>query len=308
MVEINEAGISPAFLLGAGRSGTKFLRNIIAVSEDVSSIPYDISYVWRYQNDDCPHDELTPDMLNDSIKKYIRKNLLHLAKKKSQNEHIKILLEKSVPNTLRPAFIHATYPDAKFIHLIRDGRAVTESALRLWQAPPERSYLLDKLKYFPWENYQYAFRYAKGIVKSKIFPDSIQHIWGPRYSGINQDVKTLPLETVCARQWRRCIEVSQKQLSEMDATNILEIHYEDLMKDSRTIEKVCEFLEIEDKDTVIKHYEDKVVRSNTDKWKNRLTKDQLATINLEIEMLNKKLGYSYDKKEIENEIYSKQNP
>ncbi len=283
--------LSPVFLLGAGRSGTKFLRNIIGTSSQVSAIPYDINYIWRYGNDSHPNDELTPEILNDSIKSYIKKNLTKLAKKNSPKENASILLEKSVPNTLRPAFIQAIYPEAKFIHLIRDGRAVSESALRLWQLPPKRSYLLKKIKYFPWENYQYAFRYAKGLVKSKMFPSSIQHIWGPRYSGIAEDVSTLPLETVCARQWKKCVEISRSQLSQMNQENILEIHYEDLMKDSKALEAICDFIGISDKTNVISNYEKKVVRSNAKKWEKTLTKKQLELINAEIEALNSSLGY-----------------
>jgi len=283
--------ISPIFLLGAGRSGTKFLRDIIGVSSDIATIPYDVGYIWRYGNDDCPHDEFTSSMLTPKIEQYIKKTLPKLAMSNVSKPNASFFIEKSVPNTLRPEFLYTIYPNAKFIHLIRDGRAVSESAIRLWQAPPKRSYLLKKLKYFPIENYQYAFRYALSLVKRRISPSKILPSWGPRYSGINEDIQNLPLETVCARQWKKSIEISLSQLENCDKNNIIEVHYEDLMKDSKSLETICDFIGISDKSDIINNYEKKVVRTNTQKWKNTLTKKQLELINNEIETLNSNLGY-----------------
>ncbi len=283
--------LQPVFLLGAGRSGTKFLRDILGVSSDISIIPYDVGYVWRYGNENLPHDEFTLEQLNESIKKYVREVLPKLTKNDPSKTNTSVLIEKSVPNTLRPAFLQAIYPEAKFIHLIRDGRAVSESAIRLWQAPPERSYLLKKLRYFPWKNYRYALWYIANMAKGKFSSGRGQQIWGPIYDGLSEDVKNLPLETVCARQWKKCIETSLSQLSHFDQNNVIEVHYEDLMNDSKALESICEFIGIDDKNTVVSHYEDKVIRSYAEKWKTSLTPEQLEIINNEIETLNTRLGY-----------------
>ena len=288
----NQSKMNPVFLLGAGRSGTKFLRDILGVSSNVAVIPYDVGYVWRYGNENFPHDELTPDMLTDSIKEYVKKTLPQLTKNNPFKTDVTLLIEKSVPNTLRPAFLHAIYPNAKFIHLIRDGRAVTESAMRLWKAPPEKGYLLKKLRYFPWTNYRYAIWYINNIIKGKFGSGRGQQTWGPRYEGIDEDINELPLEVVCARQWKKCIETSLLQLSTMKQDSLLEVRYEDLMSDSSAISEVCDFLAIEDKDAVIADYENIVVRTHTDKWKKSLSTDQLKLINSEIEILNSQLGYA----------------
>ncbi len=279
------------FILGAGRSGTKFLRDILGSSSNIAIIPYDVGYVWRFGNENYPHDEFTPDMLTVSIKEFIRNTLPKLIEKSANKSSPSILIEKSVPNTLRPAYIQSIYPNARFVHLIRDGRAVTESAMRLWQAPPERGYLLKKLKYFPWENYQYAFKYIGNILKGKLSSNRGQQTWGPLYKGIQEDVKSLPLEIVCARQWQKCVENSKTQLADINSKNIIEVHYEDLMKDSTSLHSICNFLGIDDSKTVIDLYDAKVVRSNTQKWKKSLTSQQLDLINQEIGELNNSLGY-----------------
>ena len=284
--------MTPVFLLGAGRSGTKFLRDILGASSNAAIIPYDVGYVWRYGNEKIPHDEFTPDLLNDSIKQYVRETLPKLIKKDPDKSNATILIEKSVPNTLRPAFMQAIYPEAKYIHLIRDGRAVTESAMRLWQAPPERGYLLKKLRYFPWKNYRYALWYIGNMIKGKLSSGRGQQIWGPVYKGLIEDVDSLPLETVCARQWKKCIEISLAQLSEFDQNNIIQVRYEDLMQDTKALESICEFISINDKNTVIENYGNKVIRTHTEKWKSTLNPEQLELINNEIATLNTSLGYT----------------
>jgi len=278
------------FLLGAGRSGTKFLRDVLGVSPNIGVIPYDIGYVWRYGNESFSSDEFTPEMITPSIEKNIRKILPTLVEK-NDNSQIEILIEKSVPNTLRPSFVRAIYPDAKFIHLIRDGRSVTESAMRLWSTPPKKGYLLKKMRYFPWRSYSYALWYFRNLLKGVFRFGQSQSLWGPRYSGIDKEVGILPLELICARQWKRCVEVSISQLKSFPKDKVLTIHYEDLVKDQKYLEGVCDFIGVSNKQDVMSNYDKKVVRSNVDKWRESLSSEQLKVINKEISSLNSSLGY-----------------
>jgi len=287
----NNTHLKPIFLLGAGRSGTKFLRDVLGTSSNIAVIPYDVGYVWRYGNENVSHDEFTVTMLTNSIKYYIKNTLPQLIKNDSSKAEAIFFIEKSVPNTLRPAFLQAIYPNAKFIHLIRDGRAVTESAMRLWEAPPEKSYLLKKLRYFPWRSYRYAIWYITNIIKGKFNSGRGQQTWGPRYKGIDDNVEKLPLEVVCARQWKKCVEISLLQLSTVKQENLLEVRYEELMRDSLAIVGVCDFLAINDKNSVVAEYNERVVRSNVNKWKNVLSEEQLKLINEEIIKQNTQLGY-----------------
>ncbi len=279
----------PVFLLGAGRSGTKFVRSLLSASKDVNSIPFDVGYVWRYGNESVPHDELTPDMASDKVVRYVRKTLPQLADE--TNPAARFFLEKSVPNTLRPAFIHRIFPQAKFIHLIRDGRAVTESAMRLWQEPPEAKYLLQKLKYFPWSNYRYAFWYLRNQMLGKLSSGRAQQIWGPRYRGIYEDLEVLPLETVCARQWRRCVEVCAQQLSTLDVASIFETRYEQLMTDESELIKMCNFIGLQDSEDVVKRFKSTANPTNLKKWQVNLSDEQLENILTEIAPLLVSLGY-----------------
>jgi hypothetical protein len=46
------------FVIGAARSGTKFLRDVIGASPYAAVVPYDVNYVWRGGNEGFPDDAL----------------------------------------------------------------------------------------------------------------------------------------------------------------------------------------------------------------------------------------------------------
>ena len=257
----------PIIIIGAGRSGTKFLRDMLGCSSEIGTIPYDVGYVWRYGNENFSSDEFTPNMATESVKKYVVETLPKLIDSNNSDENLRMFIEKSVPNTLRPSFIKEIYPNAKFIHLIRDGRAVTESSIRMWSTSPNKGYFIKKLRYFPWSNYKYAIWYVKNNIKSIFSTRYGQKIWGPRYHGIDKDIDIFPLEKVCARQWKRCVETALCQLNDFPKGSVLEVRYEDLISSQKCIEKICEFLEISDKKAVVDSYNKKIVRNSFDKWK-----------------------------------------
>ena len=121
---------SPVIIIAAARSGTKMLRAALAASPVFVDFPYDINYVWKYQNYDINHDELTEENLTPTIKKFIRNRFEKLVLKKDS----KRVLEKTVSNSLRVDFVRAVFPKCKIIHLYRDGHDVAADARLCWQS------------------------------------------------------------------------------------------------------------------------------------------------------------------------------
>lgn len=280
--------MTPIFIIGAGRSGTKFLRDLLSASPVIATVPYDVGYIWRHGNHGLTHDEFTPDMANQEIRNYIHHTLPTLAK--GQGKDTRYFVEKSVPNTLRPAFLHTIYPNAKFIHLIRDGRAVTESSIRMWNAPTDLMYLLRKLQYFPVSSYKHALWYLKNTFLGGLATSGRTSIWGPRYNGIDSDLTDLPLETLCARQWRKSVETAQAQLITIPTIQVIEIRYENLMTDPSVIERLCHFLDIPSAE-INESFKNMLDSSNINKWRETLEKRQLKNIEKEIGALLSNLDY-----------------
>lgn len=229
------------FLIGAARSGTKFLRDTLAASSDVAAVPYDINYIWRHGNENCPHDELTAGDISAKTAAHIRRSIARLALK-SHGGDAKIVLEKTVSNTLRMDMIRHIFPEAEFIYLERSGLDVIESSYRQWTMPADRSYLLKKLRYFPLNEWRYALWFAKNLVK----PDDAVPIWGPRYSGISADLETYGTAQTCALQWQRSVELARSAIA--DDTSV--VYYEQLANTKTGVQQVLNNLGVRDGEVV----------------------------------------------------------
>ncbi len=239
----------PIIILGAARSGTKLLRSVINSSEHIAAVPYDINYIWRYGNEHFRHDALPEETATKKICTFIRKQL----SKASAATNKTRIVEKTVSNALRMPFVNKVLPDAQYIFIARDGRDVVESAMRCWQKNPEVTYLLQKLKTYPWQHcISYAVRYALGLISQRLGIGSAAHSWGPRYPGIEEDLKTLCLPTVCARQWQSTMSHYEESRGLISPDSLLEIRYEDLvLQPEYTTLQIAQYLELPDEKRVI---------------------------------------------------------
>lgn len=219
----------PVVLVGAARSGTKIFRDALARQDHVTRVPYDINYVWRLGNDRLEHDELTREMLGPRVSDRIRERLAQFA------GDAPVLLEKTVSNCLRVPFVAAVVPEARFIHLVRDGRDVIESVRRQWLGRPDFRYIVEKLKSFPLaEASRYGRSYGVATAKRLVQRSRAQVTWGPRYAGIDQDLAEISLLEVCARQWARCVEAAIAGLADVPYDRVLIVRYEDFVIDPDT--------------------------------------------------------------------------
>lgn len=284
-----EQEVLPIIIIGAGRSGTKFLRDVLKGSPEVSAVPFDVGYVWKIGNENIAHDELAGSTVPEQAN-LIRSLLFRLASPKL-SAGTKYLVEKTVSNSLRLEFVHQIFPDAKFIHLIRDGRAVTESAVRMWRQPPKAGYLWKKLRYFPWRSYRHAIWYAANLVRGKLTAGRGQLVWGPRYDGIEEDARLLPLPVTCARQWKKCVTAARRGLSGIPESNVLEVRYEELVSSDKAITDICDFIGLEDKGLVVDLFRKKLQPQNDDKWRTGLTGPELEQVLEEIGSTLTEMGY-----------------
>ena len=277
-------------IIGAGRSGTKFLRGIIAASHLVEAVPYDVNYIWREGNESRSDDELLPESIGSRQRQRIRSSLYAQAGLEGREEGI--LVEKSVPNSLRVPFVDAVFPEALYIHLIRDGRQVVESAYRNWKSGPDTSYLVRKLRTFPLRNWRYALWYARNLVRRLAAgPSKSAATWGPRYKGIDEDVANLPLIQVVARQWVRCVEHSQTTLDQIPVERRIEIRYEELVNGEDCIRKVAAFVGLPDVDQVVEKFRASVKPPSRNGWLERLSEEERRLALDELSGTLRNLGY-----------------
>lgn len=284
--------VTPVVIIGAARSGTKFLRDTLAASREAAAVPYDVNYVWRYGQEDLPHDVLMPDSASPRSVRYIRRTLGHLAGLRPDDGH-RFLIEKTVSNSLRPEFVARVLPDARYVHLIRDGRNVVESAMRMWREPADVRYLGAKLRRFPWRNFRYAFWYAQNLLRGRMSGRGVR-VWGPRYPGIQDDVAREPLATVCARQWRESVDRSVDGLAAVPPSARIDVRYEALVSEEAEMERLCAFLGINDTGAVVDRYRTTVRPVGNRGWATGLSEvDQRRILNVIAPMMSQ-VGYAIE--------------
>ncbi|MEM9138191.1 MAG: sulfotransferase [Pseudomonadota bacterium] len=278
----------PIVIIGAARSGTKFLRDVLAVSPSAQAVPYDVNYVWRYGFGHGVDDDLNPADLTPAQRRFIPKTLYKLAKITPGSDiH---MIEKSVSNGLRIGYVDAILPDAHFVHLIRDGRDVTESAMRLWQAPPDWGALRTKLAGMPLANLGYVAWFGWNTVKGLFSKRQGGKVWGPRYPGIEADAARLPLAEVCARQWRICVETARRDLAALPENRVTEIRYEDLVSGPEALARLVARTGLDGAETIEAARAANVRADTSGKWR-ALPEDQCQAILDVVGPVVRDLGY-----------------
>ena len=301
---MKKSDFNMVIILGAARSGTHMLSRLLSAPDNVVYIG-EPKYLWKYKNTHHGHDMLTPRHLTDEIRQKIRSQF-HSYLSEGGGE---ILLEKTPSNSLRFEFVYNIFPEAKYVHIIRDGRDVARSARKRWLGEQSQS---EKRYSHPNSTIQGAtrgkirqkvnrneFRFID-VVKSlnyvlPLFLNNIglkrKSVWGPRFPGIRQAFKKMELIEVCALQWKHCVE-SILNFSQSDRFHghYFEICYEEIVKgESERIEQMFDFAGIQ---------YDENARSEADYIKNRfspprkeLNEEELHLINRHCKLLLDYLDY-----------------
>ena len=218
--------MKPIIIIGAGRSGTNILRDVLTSFEGVVTWPCDeINYIWRHGNRSYATDQFSGEMASDRISSFIRNEFEKLAQRAGGS----MVVEKTCANTLRVPFLHKVFPEAKFINLVRDGRDVAFSASERWKAPLDFGYLAQKARYVPKSDlFYYASRYFLNHLHRLTSGKKRVATWGPRFEGMQEVFSTRPIEVACAIQWRICVESAHGALEAIPSGQVHSLTYESL--------------------------------------------------------------------------------
>lgn len=283
--------MKPIIIIGAARSGTKMLRGILASHPDVATFPSEIDYIWKYGNEKHPNDELTPDLARPEVKEHIRHQFSVLSARHGGAR----VVEKSVSNSLRVNYVNAVFPDAYFVHLVRDGRANVESVRRSWESGISFAYYLQKFKGINWvDAFHLAPSYMGYHLRRKGLFGSEKGVKGPHFDGI----KTLLIEKefleVCGIQWRSCVESARKSFQNIPSKQVVEIRYEELVTNPlEVVEPLFSQIELSFLPECQEHIKNNVHGSNLDKWRLNLTDSELAKLLPHISAELEELGYEH---------------
>jgi len=276
-------------VIGAARSGTRFLRSLIGSVPDFATVPFDSNHVWRIGNERAEDDELDATALTAGRAQIIRRTLWRLA---DGGAGARVLVEKTVSNALRLPYVASVFPRARVVHIVRDGRDAIESTYRMWMAPPNREDLARKLRSLPARSMPYAAWYAGNLLLGRLRGRGV-NLWGVRYSGIASDLEREPVETVCARQWLSCVRAVEQAKREMPCLKFLEVRYEDLIADAGQLERIAAFLDLDESATRAIHgkYAADLQAPTESRWQKTFDIETQRQLDRLIEPTRRKLGY-----------------
>ncbi|MBW2201509.1 MAG: sulfotransferase [Deltaproteobacteria bacterium] len=298
------------FIIGSPRSGTTVLGEILDKHHEISQW-YEPYFVWDRYFRNHPHDKRNAEEATSKIKKQIFTEFLRYKRKTGS----RIVVDKSPRNSLKIPFIMRIFPQARFIHLLRDGRDVTLSIHKEWI---RRRKIVQNSQNNNKFNYKRAFRVVKEwlnrqpFLKDKIrslwfethghFFNKTLHLnrlrwngeigWGPRFKGWNEFIYQKSMLKFNAYQWLRCVENIGMYWPEIPAENKLELRYEDLISESeKNIINILEFLDLRKYEEFF-HSVPKLKKDNFNKWRNEFSREQANEVHEILTPMLIKLGYA----------------
>jgi hypothetical protein len=178
----------PAFIIGCARSGTSILGEAVAEHPRVTYI-FEASS-WRGLEEGRPHDRLERADATPELARAYRAALAS-ARNEGRGD---VIVEKNPRHVLRIPFLDAVFPDARFIHIIRDPRDTVASLM--FRNRGER--------------------------------------WGHlEIPGWQELLRRYPTENHirCAHQWLAAVATARADARGLGPGRCLEVRYEDLVRD-----------------------------------------------------------------------------
>lgn len=280
----------PIIIIGAPRSGTNMLRDVLCEFQGVGTWPCDeINYIWRHGNIRYETDEFTVEMAWPEVKRFIRKEFDKLAKK----EQLNFLVEKTCANSLRVPFVDQVVPEAKYIFIVRDGVDAVGSATIRWKAKLDIPYILKKVRYVPWSDLPfYGLRYIGSRIYKLFSKEQRLSFWGPQFNGLNQALEKYSLEEVCALQWQRCVDLSEDAFKKMPDDKVVRVKYEDFVSNPlEELTRILQELNIPFEGAQAQEAVNSVTSSSIGKGRKALNDGQLKAVSESVSDILQRYGY-----------------
>lgn len=236
---------TPLVIIGAGRSGTNALRDALTRLPGFATWPCDeINPIWRHGNLDWPNDEIPPERATPAVRQSIRKAFRRIWRQQGQPDFV---VEKTCANALRVPFVDAVLPEARYIHIVRNGFDIVASARKRWRGElevPGLPYYLAKARYAPLSDLpRYAVSALKNRVAISLGRQEHFDCWGPRFAELDA-LSDAPLDKIVARQWAACVSSSDSAFADMAPGRVFQLRYENFTGDPQgSLTQITRWLE-----------------------------------------------------------------
>jgi hypothetical protein len=277
----------PIILFGNTRSGTTIVQNVMCKHPDLVSW-YEPRTLWLYADPGRRHDEFDENDATDKVKRYIRREFL-----KFQRRHgNRVIMEKTPGNILKITYVRAIFPEGIFLFIVRNPFSFMSSVEMKWRHPVTTKGMRRRLISTPvTQLHHYAGRFISDQFNKRVLRRKYRSLWGPRYKGMEQDLKTHDLLTVIARQWSVCSRKAEADLALFDEGQVLRLKYEDFVVDPISdLERICAHCGLEVTHDMVKAANEWVKPDRQLKW-HRFDPRDLARILPELDNEMRRHGY-----------------
>jgi len=252
---------TPLLIVSADTHSAEILRNILASHDDFYTSNADLNTLWKLGNKNISHDLLTPRR-HGSPKKYqkIRAKLFKILK---QDTH-KRIIDSSSGNIMRIAYLHKTIPEAKIIHIVRDGRSVVADQIS------EHPHNKEKSNHHAF-GIAHFFQTLYGLLNFK----SKSLLKNPNWPKMFEDTKALSRPNCYALQWIKANQAVQKQRDYIPEDLFLTLRYEDLIEHTgKTLDTLIKFIGYETPPFALWNYAKNTLPSQSHTSLNSLEKEE----------------------------------
>ncbi|NLX97035.1 MAG: sulfotransferase [Rhodopirellula sp.] len=279
----------PIIILGNTRSGTTIVQKVMGVHPNVEPW-YEPRTLWLYPDPGRRHDEFDESDATDKAKRYIRKRFLRF----QQQHGNRIVLEKTPANILKIPYVRAIFPEAIYLFVVRNPFSFISSVELKWQGnlPLSTQGIARRLKSTPiTQLHRYVGRFLGDKFAKYVLRRKYLSLWGPRYRGMEQDLKEHDLLTVVARQWSVCSKKAERDLARFAPGEVLRLRYEDFVEDPISdLERIAAHCGLEMTADMAKAAKEWVKSDRQSKWR-RFDPRELARILPEIRGEMQRHGY-----------------
>ena len=279
----------PIIVVGTHRSGTTFMGRALSRHPHLAYWE-EPRHVWSWGHNYRLDDRLTGADARPRIARHIRQTFAHFLRASGRSR----LAEKTPSNCLRLPFVFKVFPDARFVHVFRDGRGVVSSCQRMvTQRRPESRWFLPRLLGTPvWEWPAFVPRAWRTL--GQRLTGRPMSIWGPLPPGWREWVRNDSKHVLLARQWRGTIEPVLEFRQSVPRTQWLDVCYEELVcSPVQAAEQIMDFAELSNSDEVSEYFRVRSDPGRSGAWRDELQADVLDDLRPVLQDTLLKLGYSW---------------
>lgn len=278
----------PIIIIGTHRSGTTFLGQVLDQHPDTAYWE-EPRHVWVYGNTYKHDDKLTKADLTPKILRHIRKEFAKYLARSGKPR----LLEKTPSNCLRLEVVHEAFPDARFVHIYRDGRAVVRSTREVNTGTPDAQWIFKRLLGMPVWEWPSLVPRAFRTFGAKFLGGKMS-MWGPLPPGWREWAEHDPQHVLLAKQWRYTLEPVLEFRETLPEGQWLDMRYEDFMREPEArCREILAFCGLSESEEVLSYVRKTVDPTRKDKWRDELTDEQMADMEPVLRQTVERLGYQW---------------